>query len=327
VLEEATNPEGTLFVLLEGVPLGKSHTDIEEAAATFLPELILEVAVIVYPATSPRGAAETHEATTVRMQGSGAPVASTLGWSDLVSASGVAGSSTLSTEGLVYRHGSSTFLITRQPEIDAAQEPPAPVPAVAMLSPLGVFLEERLEAVVLEEATNDHGTVFALLGLLPMTATVASVEETVHDFLASWGGGTVVIVYPRTRNHHMVGTHEATSATMLPSGRVQIRSNEWGAILVDAFASLSGRALTNQGLTFTWGASRFLAAIPDTAAPDYRPPRSPTQLARYTPHTSCTSSTTSYGNSMSCYTNGRLTYRSVCTIDSRYNVTCRSDSY
>lgn len=46
------------------------------------------------------------------------------------------------------------------------------------------------------------------------------------------------------------------------------------------------------------------------------------------PTNGCVSSTTSTGSTLSCYSSGRLTYRSVCTVNQRtFAVTCRSDSY
>jgi hypothetical protein len=95
---------------------------------------------------------------------------------------------------------------------------------------------------------------------------MTSIEEAIEGFVAR-GGVAAVVAYPRTRNHHLVGTHDATSAMRLPNGRVQVRTNERGAILRDAFDSLSVRTLTNQGPTFTWGTSRFLSATPETAMP------------------------------------------------------------
>lgn len=46
------------------------------------------------------------------------------------------------------------------------------------------------------------------------------------------------------------------------------------------------------------------------------------------PSNGCVSNTTPTGSNMTCYTNGRVTYRSVCSVNPvTHGISCRSDSY
>jgi fumarate reductase subunit D len=346
VLEEATNPAGTLFVLLDDI-LGKAYPDVEAAAEAFLRELVLQMAVIVYPATSHRGA-DTHEATVVRKLGAGAPVASTQGWSGLVAASeGPRGLGFLSIGELVYRHGSTTFLSTRPPNLAPAREPLAPAPeiAVAELSPLGLFLQERFGVAVLEEATNPQGTLFVLLEAIPGEPSPGVIEGAISGFARNQSQRISVVVYPKAVEEDLVVSHVATTVVRTAGGLTVAATKDWLDFIWDGEAAGPAGGLKVAGLIHSHGSTTFLAdptPPPPSSrwAPILPPPRSNTSTPSYStprpsysppsysaPQVTCTSSTTSYGSNLSCYTDGRLTHQTICTVDSSFNVRCSTNSY
>lgn len=57
-------------------------------------------------------------------------------------------------------------------------------------------------------------------------------------------------------------------------------------------------------------------------------PALPRKGVSSTPRNGCVSSTNTTGSTMTCYSNGKVTYRSVCTVNPvTYAINCRSDSY
>jgi hypothetical protein len=134
--------------------------------------------------------------------------------------------------------------------------------------------------------------------------------------------GSLVVVYPKVRNIHLGGTHEAAVGVKRANGSVVGRSVDW------ANDARRDDALDVSALEFSFGASTLLADLTyfERERYVYRPRSSASSSYSSAPRNGCVSSTTSSGSSMTCYADGRVSYRSSCTnVGGR--ISCRSESY
>lgn len=169
---------------------------------------------------------------------------------------------------------------------------------------------------VLGSATNGAGTLF-----VEVAEQVVGRREQILDSMRRHGTHHVVIIDP---SYVHVGY-------WMSSDDPVYRRYHW-IVFVENTRLMSGLSLDD--LVFNAASGPKLnpqtVAVALGANSNVQPrtlPR-PAYAAPANPRNGCVSSVTSTGSSVRCYTDGRLTYQQLCTVNSRtFAVTCRSDSY
>lgn len=177
------------------------------------------------------------------------------------------------------------------------------------------WLDDVGDFTVLGSATNGEGTLF-----LEVAELVVGRREQILDAMRTRDLPHVVIIDP---NYVHVG--------YWMRGEPVYRRYHW-ILFLENTRLMSGLSLDDLSFTLADGPrlNHQTISAAQGAGQSVQPrtlPR-PTYTAPASPRNGCVSNVTSTGSSMRCYTDGRLTYQQVCTLNSRtFDVSCRSDSY
>lgn len=175
----------------------------------------------------------------------------------------------------------------------------------AVSSAQGVL--ERLEGNfnVLTTATNDAGTIF-----VEIDATPSNLEEALRQGIHRELNPAFAIITPATVAYVIEIGGEAYVETMPWVPFVFSNMPDFSTDTI-RIKDTNGRLLTMDSIDEARNIGRSSQAA-------LRPP----------PRNGCVSSTTGSGSSMTCYRNGLVTYRSICTAQTHgFGFSCRSDSF
>lgn len=172
---------------------------------------------------------------------------------------------------------------------------------------------ERLEGdfTVMARAVNERGAVF-----LEIDVTPANIKEAVEAGVLEEESRRIAIFTP----------DEMVRYAMVMDGRVYYYESNWIEFVHNNRAFFSTENLTFEGDTGNYLNAEAIEAARNTPlvrdASTARRPQAPS------PRNGCVSNSTSTGSTMTCYTNGRVTFRSVCTVNQvTYAISCRSETY
>jgi hypothetical protein len=186
-------------------------------------------------------------------------------------------------------------------------------------SELATSVAAQLDTAVVEEAVNASGTQFVMLTAIPRALGPDDVEEALKEFMLHHESGSIAIVYPAAAGRPYA--HDASFGFRGRGGVVFTSTSSWVRLAQDAQNNDSSlREFSIRDLEYTFGAGRLLDSSAVAVVQQ-------TNRARSAPANGCVSSTSASGSRITCYTDGHVTYRSTCTVDSRGNISCRSDSY
>lgn len=184
----------------------------------------------------------------------------------------------------------------------------APISGLASAQGLLELLEGSPRVV--GRATNATGALF-----LELDSTPSNVGSALRQGISQEGFEHVAIVTPDDKVRY----------ASVVDGEVFVFTMDWWR-----FVQLDHREFRMNNLTYEeMGTYLNPTAIAEARAarPAWATGRSQSSSVTI-PRNGCLSNTTSTSSTMTCYSNGRVTFRSVCTISRvTFAISCRSDSY
>lgn len=179
----------------------------------------------------------------------------------------------------------------------------------------GIF--DRLDGDfrLLSRATNADGTVF-----IEIDRTPPNIEEAMREGIHSEAATSYVIITPSYV--HYASTNYGTLYDVRNWRDFMVRTE--GAVFLISMKTLTFEFAYGQRLNPDHIGQQLEQYFPGgRASPSNYPARTTSP-----PWNGCVSNTTTTGSTMTCYSEGRRSYRSVCTVNTvTFEISCRSESY